>query len=248
MARLSKSKTRTRRAQPAALDVETAGENAAAHAKTATPKHPPPKRRRAYLPASERRRRIILAAQEVFSRTSLQGARTRELAKAAEVNQATLFEHFASKEDLFAAAVVQPLLEAMQGMRDRAQAYREAASLKEIVVLGQASSHRHLESMAKIYPLLATALFSDPELGKKLYCEQIVPLLKERGDVMRGIVRDGIDPDLLALVAFGMFFAIAMDQTFRGKKDDLSAIAAQLTDLVVFGFVPDRIRNKTGNK
>ena len=46
--------------------------------------------------------------------------------------------------------------------------------------------------MVQIYPLLATALFSDPKLGKKLYCEQIVPLLKMRGEVMRGVVKDGV--------------------------------------------------------
>jgi AcrR family transcriptional regulator len=215
----------------------------------ATEATPAAKRRRAYLPASERRRRIICAAQEVFSRTSLQGARTRELAKAAQINQATLFEHFESKEHLFAAAVVQPLLEVMQGMRDRAQALGEAASLEQMLALGQASSRRHLESIVQIYPLLATALFSDPTLGKKLYCEQIVPLLKARGEVMRGVVKDGVDPELLALAAFGMFFAVAMDRAFRGKKDNLSTIAEQLTDMVAFGFVKERVRTRaTGGK
>jgi AcrR family transcriptional regulator len=245
MARLSKPKSRTHRAE---LHANAKAAKDAAQVESATPNLPASKRRRAYLPANERRRRIILAAQEVFSRTSLQGARTRELAKAAEVNQATLFAHFESKEDLFAAAVVQPLLEAMQGMRSRAQTYRAATSLKEMLALGQSSAHRHLESMMKIYPLLATALFSDPALGKKLYCEQIVPLLKERGEVMRGVGRDSVDPNLLALLSFGMFFAIAMDQTLQGKNDDLAAIAEQLSDLITFGFVPDRLRNKPSSK
>jgi AcrR family transcriptional regulator len=205
-------------------------------------------RKRAYLPAHERRRRIISAAQEVFSRTSLQGARTRELAKAAEVNQATLFEHFKSKEDLFTAAVVLPLLEAMQGMRARAQAYKKAVSSQDMMTVAQASSQRHLETMLRIYPLLATAFFSDPALGKKLYCEHIVPLLKERGDVMRGVVKDSVDPELLALAAFGMFFAVAMDQSFQGKNEDPAVIAKKLTNLVAFGFVRDRVREKNGRK
>src|SRR6476619_2145751 len=90
------------------------------------------KPRRAYLPAHERRRLIIEAAQLVFARSNLQGARTRDIAKAAEVNQATLFEHFESKEALFHEAVVLPLLDAMRGMRDRAQAYEAAHSLEEM--------------------------------------------------------------------------------------------------------------------
>lgn len=228
--------------------VKAAAELPKKRAKKAAPATSPAKPRRAYLPASERRQRIITAAQDVFARMSLQGARTRELAKAAEVNQATIFEHFESKEELFIAAVVQPLLEAMQGMRDRAQAYNKAGSLKEMLALGQASSHRHLESMVQIYPLLAIALFSDPALGKKIYCEQIVPLIKERSEVMRDVVKDGIDPELLSIASFGMYFAIAMDRKFRGKKDDLSVIAKHLTDIVAFGFVKDRVRKKNDSK
>lgn len=198
--------------------------------------------RRAYLPAHERRRRIITAAQKVFARSSLQGARTRELAKAAQINQATLFEHFASKEELFHAAVVEPMLEAMQGMRERAKLYTQWAATGETLEIAQGSSRRHLEAMVKIYPLLATALFSDPSLGKRLYVQQIAPLLKERGEVMRGVVKDGVDPDLLALAAFGAFLAVAMDQTFRGKKDDLAALAEQITNLLAFGFLRERQR------
>jgi hypothetical protein len=137
---------------------------------------------------------------------------------------------------------MQPLLEAMEGMRDRAKAYAQAASMKDVVTLAQSSCQRHLETVVKIYPLLAAALFSDPALGRKLYCEQIVPLLKERGAVMRGVIKDSIDPDLLALAAFGTFFAVAMDQAFRNKKEDPSALARQLSDLFAFGFVRDRQR------
>jgi TetR/AcrR family transcriptional regulator len=202
-----------------------------------TAKAAPAKRRRTYLPASERRQRIISAAQKVFAQTSLQGARTRQLAKAAEINQATLFEHFDSKEDLFVAAVVQPLLEAMQGMRERADAYTRASSTQDFRALARASVQRHIESMIGIYPLLATALFSDPALGRKLYCEQIVPLLRERGEVMRGVVREGVDPHVLALAAFGIFFAVAMDESFQNKRHDPSALAGALSELVAFGFM-----------
>ena len=78
----------------------------------------------AYLPAAERRKSIIAAAQEVFARSNLQGARTRDIAKTADVNQATIFEHFESKEALFQAAVVKPLIDAMRGMHERLEAMK----------------------------------------------------------------------------------------------------------------------------
>jgi AcrR family transcriptional regulator len=202
----------------------------------------PKKKRRNYLPAAERKRRIIRAAQKVFAGASLKGARTRDLAKAADINQATLFEHFASKEELFVAAVVQPLLDAMRGMRERAQAYEAAPSPGEMLALAEASCQKHLEAMVQIYPLLVAALFSDPALGRKLYRQQIVPLLKDRADAMRATVRDTIDPELLALANFGVFFAVAMDRAFKKKNGDLSALARQITNLAAFGFA--RVRGK----
>lgn len=201
------------------------------------------RRKRSYLPAQERRRLIIEAAQQVFGRTSLQGARTRDLAKAAGINQATLFEHFSSKEDLFKASVVQPLLEAMRGMRDRAETYEAAGSGEEMLSLAQDSSRRHLESMIEIYPLLTAALFAEPETGKKLYREQIAPLLKQRTDVLSPLVRDTIDPDLVSLAAFGIYFAIAMDRLFTNKSGDISGIARQVSDLLTFGFARESLRD-----
>src|ERR1700722_1655914 len=79
--------------------------------------------RRAYLPAAERRKSIIAAAQQVFARAHLQGARTRDIAKEAEVNQARLFEHFESKQAVGHEAVVRPLIEAMYGAHERVEAY-----------------------------------------------------------------------------------------------------------------------------
>ena len=121
-------------------------------------------------------------------------------------------------------------------MRERADAYTRATSVHDFRTLARASVQRHFESMIRIYPLLATALFADPTLGKKLYCEQIVPLLRERGEVMRGVTRDGVDPHLLALAAFGIFFAVVMDGSFQSKSLDPATLAGQVFDLVAFGF------------
>ena len=200
------------------------------------------KQPRSYLPAEERRQSIIRAAQEVFSRTNLQGARTRDLARAAGVNQATLYGHFDSKEALFVEAVIQPLVDAMRGMYERAASYETADSRDEFLRLAKASVQNHLESMTDIFPLLTSALFSDPELGRKLYLEHVAPLFDERGKAMENAVREDIDPQMLSLLAFGMFFAVAMDRHFRGEEGDLSAAADQLTKLSTFGFAKDRYR------
>ena len=196
--------------------------------------------RRKYLKAEERRRLIIQAAQEVFARTNLQGARTRDIAKAADVNQATLFEHFDSKEALFHAAVVEPLIEAMQGMYDRVHAYQAAESQEQLLSLAQVSAANHIRSLIEVFPLLTAALFSDADLGKTLYREQILPLLKQRGEVLDGLLKDSIDPEFAGLALFGMMFAVAMDQTFRGRTEETPDLARQFVQFAALGFLKDR--------
>lgn len=199
-----------------------------------------PARVRRRLPAEERRKQIILAAQEVFARTNLQGARTRDIAKAAEINQATLFEHFESKEALFQEAVVQPLLEAMRGAHQRAEAYEQATTPAELQAMAQASAERHMATMIETFPLLTASLFSDAELGGKLYREQIAPMIEDRGEVLSELLDETHDPQFVGLAIFGVMFAVAMDQTFKDKPDDVSKPAERVTQLFTRGFLKAR--------
>ena len=200
-------------------------------------------KRRAYLPAAERKKSIIAAAQQVFARSTLQGARTRDIAKAAEVNQATIFEHFASKEALFQEAVVQPLIEAMRGMYERMEVYETAATPDELARLALASATRHVDDMIEIFPLFTAALFSDPALGRTLYQEHLAPLLRERGEVLKGVAREGLDLDFVGRAIFGMLFSIALDAHYGAREDgrepDPAHLARQFTRLATSGFARD---------
>src|SRR5512136_2747341 len=57
------------------------------------------------LPGEERRRLIIDAATELFSKHGLKGTTTREVAKAVGISEATIFKHFATKEELYTAII-----------------------------------------------------------------------------------------------------------------------------------------------
>ena len=56
-----------------------------------------PRRR---LSAPERRRAILTAAQEVFARRGYHGSSLDEIAQAADISKALIYEHFASKKEL----------------------------------------------------------------------------------------------------------------------------------------------------
>ncbi len=59
----------------------------------------------ARLSGEERRRQIIEAAASLFSRRGFGGTTTREVAEAAGISEPTIFKHFATKEDLYAAII-----------------------------------------------------------------------------------------------------------------------------------------------
>ena len=62
-----------------------------------------PSRRR--LPAAQRREELLAAAEEVFGARGYHGASLEEIAGAAGVSKALIYEHFASKRELHASLV-----------------------------------------------------------------------------------------------------------------------------------------------
>jgi AcrR family transcriptional regulator len=202
----------------------------------ATGPNQPDRPRRVYRRSAQRREEIIAAAQEMFVRSSFAGTRTRDIAEAAGVNQATLFKLFSSKEKLFEEAVMKPLLAAMEDMNARVALYGTADSPDRLAELAEASTLRHLADMERILPLLATALFSDIEQGRRLFREHLEPLIRQRGEVLAPLVREGIDADFVGLASFGMMFAVAMRRQLGAQPADPAHEARQFNRLSTGGF------------
>jgi AcrR family transcriptional regulator len=120
---------------------------------------PAPARRR--LPAAERREHLLAAALEEFSARGYHATQMEHVATAAGVSKALLYQHFPSKEELFAAVVDETVgrftgaLPALVGTADDALgAWRAAVSLLVGLV----------EQMPSRWRLVARYL-ADPELG-----------------------------------------------------------------------------------
>jgi AcrR family transcriptional regulator len=190
--------------------------------------------------APERRRLILDAAREVFARTSLQGASTREIARAASVNQATLFEHFTSKDELFSEAVVVPLLDALREMCDSSP-YDDTMQETQISKTMNDLTKRHLNIMIEIFPMLVSALFSDEQQGKRIYLEHISKLMHPRG-TLDPLVRNDLDAEFVGLAMFGVLFAVAMNERFCGPSPDVTALSRKITTFGMLGFLQDSYR------
>src|SRR5436190_4137220 len=63
------------------------------------------------MPASERRSQIVAAARRVFSSAGYDGAKTLQIARAANVSEALVYRHFPSKLALYRAVLRQIFIE-----------------------------------------------------------------------------------------------------------------------------------------
>src|SRR6266508_901708 len=135
-------------------------------------------------PSDLRREQIAAAARDIFAVRGLAGARTREIAKAANVTETVLYRHFSSKEEVFEAAVLEPV-ERLANDLMRLTAGFSTADPGERLEL---SEHVHEEIQAvvdQITPLLGIALFSGGAAGREFYRSRLAPLLDVTVDAIR---------------------------------------------------------------
>ncbi|MEE9613839.1 MAG: TetR/AcrR family transcriptional regulator [Thermodesulfobacteriota bacterium] len=64
-----------------------------------------PGKKKKRMPGKERSAQIVDVAAGLFAKKGFKGATTREIARAAGISEATIFKHFARKEDLYAALI-----------------------------------------------------------------------------------------------------------------------------------------------
>jgi len=90
------------------------------------------------VPADERRQQLIDAATRLFAQRGFSGTTTRQIARAAGVNEAIIFRFFPHKDDLYAAILEQKSAEARSDaligtLRDMAAAGDDAGVIRTIV-------------------------------------------------------------------------------------------------------------------
>jgi AcrR family transcriptional regulator len=137
------------------------------------------------LPAAERRRELVETAIRVFAEGSYRGTTTAEIARAAGVSEPILYRHFASKRDLFLAALDQVWAQARG-------AWAEAGDLTEL-------GKRHLAVreckflLAELWAQALTEAADDPELRTHLRSH-----LREVHDFVAAMIRRGQESGTIA--------------------------------------------------
>ena len=190
--------------------------------------------------AAERRVQILDASRKVFLARGLVGARTRQIAEEAGVKEAILYSHFASKEEIFAAAVFDPLEELVSEIVERVKIASESPDDHAKQRMFAEENQRALEVMNEVVPLLGVALFSNVELGRTFFVERLAPLLEKWAEAtrlaMKGWEHRKVDPRTVMISAWGMHFGLALDSSLRGEELDVNRASKQLVELLYYGL------------
>jgi len=168
----------------------------------------------------DRRQQIIATAMELFGKKGFRGTTTRDLATEADVNEAIIFRHFKTKEELYTA-----IIEQKAGERDT---YHE--ELERLATVGddeqffEAVGRTFLEKHETDTTFMRLLLFSALE-GHQL-SDMFVSSMAERHPIANYIKRriaDGVfrqvDPQLAARALMGMFASFIMWQEIFGFKN-----------------------------
>jgi len=187
------------------------------------------------LTAEERRESILVAGRAVFLEQGLNGARTRTIAEQAGITEAVLYRHFESKEEIFEAAVLEPLRAMLDDLLERSRALLAGEEARPRLVMRLESLW--LERLAEIVPLLGPALFDDQVLGRKCYQEVVAPFLDglQRAAVTNGMLPADEAKGLVRAI-FGTNLLLVLDRLQQGQDVDIPSLAGQLSDLYLLGL------------
>lgn len=184
----------------------------------------------------------MTAAANLFSRHGFDGTTTRQISTSARVNEAIIFRHFTSKEELYWAVVSEQIQRRSypQPMHRRLrspQATTEALSKVAQVLLDRSKED------AALTRLLLFSLLRNSELSEKLlrnYMRGPLDLLSDyiRQGVERGWLRN-VDPVVGARAFLGMLAAQNLVQELLGsaghQKYDFRQLGQQISDIWLNG-------------
>jgi TetR/AcrR family transcriptional regulator len=192
-----------------------------------------PRKRRPRRSADEQRKTILAAAREQFIKSGFAGTKMREIAAAADINDALLYRHFESKAQLFDHAICGPLAETV------AHAFAPASGEEDVKALSQRFMGELLEAMREILPLLIVVL-ADAERGEEFYRKRLRPAIDEVVEATRANLElwehQRFDPELVVRIAWGACWVLALDERLGGGPVLADDVVDSVLDIIWSGL------------
>ncbi len=192
--------------------------------------------------AEDRRQQIIDVATDLFARQGFEGTTTRQVAEAAGVNEAIIFRHFPTKEDLYWAIIEHKCHS--RGENDRvAEKLQSGGSDLEIF---SGIAEEILSRDTKLTRLLLFCALEKHELTHRFFRTHVAQRYELVGEYIAQGIREGrfreIDPILAARSFFGMvFYQFQVQELFGGKdtqRFDKHEMSRTLAEVWLQGMRP----------
>lgn len=188
--------------------------------------------------ASQRKEQILKAAEKVFARKGFQEATVSDVAREAELSEATIYEYFSSKEELLFSIPGETARRGKEVLEFHLQYVRGAANKLRSIIYHYLSFYQNNPDYASIAMLVL-------KQNRKFLETEAYQTVREGSRVILKVVEEGIasgefspdtDPYLVRSVVLGTIEHILTRKLLLGKPEDLVAFADPLTDLVVQGI------------
>ena len=200
------------------------------------------------LSATDRRQQILGVATQLFARQGFNGTTTRQIAEKAHVNEAIIFRHFPTKEDLYWGVLDEKVQRARSrhGVEQRLQQKRGAresfVELAEDILNRDTTISRLLMFSALENHRLAGRFF---QTYIATYYEKLAEHIGER--VAAGEFRK-VDPLLAARGFLGMLiYHFWIQEIYGGKRYqnfDKRQVAETLVDIWLTGITSGRLSDR----
>ncbi|HJQ73813.1 MAG TPA: TetR/AcrR family transcriptional regulator [Gaiellaceae bacterium] len=136
--------------------------------------------------AADRRRHLVETAIRLFTEGSYHGTTTAEIARAAGVSEPILYRHFASKRDLYLAALEDVWAKTRELWERKLDESTDACAAVEAIGKGHVSVRSPKLQLAELWVQALSEASEDPELKKHLRRH-----MREVHDFVADLVRRG---------------------------------------------------------
>jgi AcrR family transcriptional regulator len=206
------------------------------------------------LPASDRKKQILEIAMRRFSEQGFDGTSTREIAEAAGINEALIFRHFRTKEDLFGEVLSDRVERRGRNRRMRKLVQSEGDSREVLVAIAETLLDRTDDDAAVTRLLLYSAL-RNRELSERFFRTYGL----EKLELLAAHIRVGIEaghfrlvnPVIAARSFLGMIvYHYLVEEVFgvpRARTLSTRELAEELVGIFLEGVSVNQTVSKNGS-